>query len=156
MSGTSADGVDAALVEWPDDAAACPFRLLGFQETPFEAALQERIHRLAAGRVAGERALAELASLGLSPPRARLRVEGRAGPEGPVEILADLRFGRLAAGRGLFVQGVGQSTAFLIDPDAAEALPYSLDHYRFAFEFEYEDADDAPPEIDPRGGADAP
>jgi len=70
--------------------------------------------------------------------------------------LADLRFGRLAAGRGLFVQRAGQSTVFLIDPDAAEALPYSSDHYRFAFEFESEDADDAPPEIDPRGGADAP
>jgi len=106
--------------------------------------------------VADEMGDAELASLGLSPPRARLRVEGRAGPEGPVEILADLRFGRLAAGRGLFVQRAGQSTVFLIDPDAAEALPYSSDHYRFAFEFESEDADDAPPEIDPRGGADAP
>ena len=28
MSGTSADGVDAALVEWPDEASARPFRLL--------------------------------------------------------------------------------------------------------------------------------
>jgi anhydro-N-acetylmuramic acid kinase len=63
MSGTSADGVDAALVEWPDDAAARPFRLVAFQETPFEPALQERIHRLAAGRVPGEAALEELAAL---------------------------------------------------------------------------------------------
>jgi anhydro-N-acetylmuramic acid kinase len=63
MSGTSADGVDAALVEWPDDEAALPFRLVAFEETPFEPALQERIHRLAAGRVPGEGALEELASL---------------------------------------------------------------------------------------------
>lgn len=63
MSGTSADGVDAALVEWPDDAAARPFRLVAFQETPFEPELQERIHRLAAGRVPGEGALEELAAL---------------------------------------------------------------------------------------------
>ncbi len=63
MSGTSADGVDAALVEWPDASAARPFRLLGYRETAFSRALQERIHRLAAGRVPGSEALAELASL---------------------------------------------------------------------------------------------
>ncbi len=63
MSGTSADGVDAALVEWPDGPAAQPFRLLAFQEVPFERPLQERIHRLAAGRVPGGEALRELAAL---------------------------------------------------------------------------------------------
>jgi anhydro-N-acetylmuramic acid kinase len=63
ISGTSADGVDAALVEWPESPAARPFRLLGYRETPFSPALQGRIHRLAAGRVAAPEALAELASL---------------------------------------------------------------------------------------------
>lgn len=63
MSGTSADGVDAALVEWPDDAAFRPFELLAFVETPFESGLQERIHRLAAGDVPGAEALPELARL---------------------------------------------------------------------------------------------
>ena len=63
MSGTSADGVDAALVEWPDSSAVRPFRLLAYRETPFSRALQERIHRIAAGRVPGSEALAELASL---------------------------------------------------------------------------------------------
>ncbi|MBW2273364.1 MAG: anhydro-N-acetylmuramic acid kinase [Deltaproteobacteria bacterium] len=63
MSGTSADGVDAALVEWPDDGAARPFRLIAFEETPFELAFQQRIHRLAAARVPGAEALEELASL---------------------------------------------------------------------------------------------
>jgi anhydro-N-acetylmuramic acid kinase len=63
MSGTSADGVDAALVEWPDSPAAKPFRLLAYRESPFSQALQERIHRAAAGRVPGSEALAELASL---------------------------------------------------------------------------------------------
>jgi anhydro-N-acetylmuramic acid kinase len=63
MSGTSADGVDAALVEWPDAAAARPFRLLAFEETPFEPALQQRIHRLAAGRLPGAEVLRELAGL---------------------------------------------------------------------------------------------
>jgi anhydro-N-acetylmuramic acid kinase len=63
MSGTSADGVDAALVEWPDGPEARPFRLLAFEETAFEPALQERIHRLAAGRLAGSEVLRELAGL---------------------------------------------------------------------------------------------
>ncbi len=48
MSGTSADGIDAALVEWPDDGAATPFELLAYRETPHPAKLQEAIHRLAA------------------------------------------------------------------------------------------------------------
>jgi len=63
MSGTSADAVDAALVQWPEAEAARPFELLAFAETPLPEPLQERVHGLAAGRVAGERALAELAAL---------------------------------------------------------------------------------------------
>ncbi|HEY8123012.1 MAG TPA: anhydro-N-acetylmuramic acid kinase [Myxococcota bacterium] len=63
MSGTSADGIDAALVEWPDDAAARPFRLLAHVDTPFEPELQARIHRLAAGRVPAADSLRELGAL---------------------------------------------------------------------------------------------
>jgi anhydro-N-acetylmuramic acid kinase len=63
MSGTSADGVDAALVEWPEGEAARPFALLAFHESPFPAQLQQRIHRLAAGRVEPGAALRELAAL---------------------------------------------------------------------------------------------
>ena len=63
MSGTSADGVDAALVEWPEGEAPRPFALLAFHESPFPAQLQERIHRLAAGRAEPGEALRELAAL---------------------------------------------------------------------------------------------
>jgi anhydro-N-acetylmuramic acid kinase len=63
MSGTSADGVDAALVEWPQGEAAQPFSLRAFRNDTFPRELQERIHRLAAGRVAGGDALRELAVL---------------------------------------------------------------------------------------------
>src|SRR5215468_725709 len=63
MSGTSADGVDAALVEWPPGEAARPFRLLAQREDPFPAELQQRIHALAAGRSAPGAALRELAAL---------------------------------------------------------------------------------------------
>lgn len=63
MSGTSADGVDAALVEWPRGAECRPFRLLAFAEQPFPAGLQQRIHALAAGRLGSDRLLEELAAL---------------------------------------------------------------------------------------------
>ncbi len=63
MSGTSADGVDAALVEWPAGDALRPFTLLAFRESTFPAELQQRIHRLAAGRAAPGEALRELAGL---------------------------------------------------------------------------------------------
>jgi anhydro-N-acetylmuramic acid kinase len=64
MSGTSADGIDAALVEWPDrGASARPFRLLAHVESRYEPELQARIHRLAAGRVPSSDALRELAAL---------------------------------------------------------------------------------------------
>jgi len=63
MSGTSADGVDAALVEWPEGDLERPFRLAAFREDRFPAELQRRIHDLAAGRVAAGSVLAELAGL---------------------------------------------------------------------------------------------
>jgi anhydro-N-acetylmuramic acid kinase len=63
MSGTSADAVDAALVEWPAGPAARPFRLLAYREDPLPQELRDRIHRLAAGRVPGPDALRELATL---------------------------------------------------------------------------------------------
>lgn len=63
MSGTSADGIDAALVEWPDSAEAKPFRLLGFVETPHGPELRERIHALADGRTAPGKTVEELGRL---------------------------------------------------------------------------------------------
>jgi anhydro-N-acetylmuramic acid kinase len=66
MSGTSADAVDAALVEWPDGDEPRPFRLLAYREDPLPSDLQDRIHRLAAGRVPAGEALRELASLDVS------------------------------------------------------------------------------------------
>ena len=63
MSGTSADAIDAALVEWPDGVAARPFRLIAYREYPHAPALQSEIHRLAAGELPAERMLAELVRL---------------------------------------------------------------------------------------------
>lgn len=63
MSGTSADAVDAALVEWPAGDAPRPFRLVAEREEPLPDALRARIHALAAGRCEASMALRELAEL---------------------------------------------------------------------------------------------
>lgn len=63
MSGTSADGIDAALVEWPEGPEARPFRLLGYRETPHPAELRERIHALADACTAPGETVRELARL---------------------------------------------------------------------------------------------
>jgi len=63
MSGTSADAVDAALVEWPDSPNARPFELLSFFESEFPGDLQSRIHALAAGQTPGGETLRELVAL---------------------------------------------------------------------------------------------
>ncbi len=63
MSGTSADAVDGALVRWPDGPEARPFELLSLFESPHSPELQSRIHRLAAGELAADEMLGELAAL---------------------------------------------------------------------------------------------
>jgi anhydro-N-acetylmuramic acid kinase len=63
MSGTSADAIDAALVEWPDVADARPFRLIAFREFPHSESLQREIHRLAAGELDSTKMLEELVRL---------------------------------------------------------------------------------------------
>jgi anhydro-N-acetylmuramic acid kinase len=63
MSGTSADAIDVALVEWPEAPAARPFELVAFREVPHRAGLQGEIHRLAAGELPATRMLEELIRL---------------------------------------------------------------------------------------------
>ena len=63
MSGTSADAVDAALVEWPGGTATRPFGLLGYRELPLARSEQERVHALAAGEVSAGDAMRELIAL---------------------------------------------------------------------------------------------
>lgn len=63
MSGTSADGIDAAWVEWPDGPEAAPFELVAFTEIPLGDALQAEVHALAAGRFDPDTGLADFAAL---------------------------------------------------------------------------------------------
>src|SRR5438874_640430 len=51
MSGTSVDGVDAALVEVEGAGAHTRVKLLAFETTPISDELKARIHRLFAGDV---------------------------------------------------------------------------------------------------------
>lgn len=107
-------------------------------------ALVRELSNLAADEIfADEMGSAELASLGLSPPRGVLRVEGRRKAGGPVVALADLRFGRLDPDRGLFVQRGDAPTIFLLSPETAAGLPISATRYRAEFEIP-----DAPTELD--------
>jgi len=63
MSGTSADAIDVALVDWPEGASARPFELIAFREIPHPQLLQQEIHRLAAGELEAGKVLEELVRL---------------------------------------------------------------------------------------------
>ncbi|MCS5636489.1 MAG: anhydro-N-acetylmuramic acid kinase [Myxococcota bacterium] len=63
MSGTSADAVDAALVDWPADAGIRPFDLLAYREIPLDPGERARVHALAAGEVPAPDAMRELVAL---------------------------------------------------------------------------------------------
>lgn len=99
MTGTSADGLDVALVEFGPARETGPggawgWRLLGFQHTAYAPALRRRILRLAAG----EAPLAELA-----------RLDAELGERiGEAVVRACRRFG-VAAGRLAAVASHGQT-----------------------------------------------
>ena len=83
MLGTSADGVDAALVRWPADSACLPFELVAEIEVPHSDDLRRRIHGLADGDFGASEVLSELvaldADLGESFARAARAVTEQAG-----------------------------------------------------------------------------
>jgi len=93
MSGTSADAVDAALVEWPDGPAVRPFRLLGYMELPLPDDLRARIHALGPGAGGLSDPLRELMALDVEIAdcfaEAAGRVAGAAGLDlGGVDAIA--------------------------------------------------------------------
>lgn len=63
MSGTSADAVDAALVDWPVEVNRSSYELVAYLEQPISAALQQRIHAVAEGKVESSIAVQEVALL---------------------------------------------------------------------------------------------
>ena len=85
----------------------------------------------------------ELSSLGLSPPRASIRVEGRGGSsvqEDGANVLAEVAIGRSDAERGVFVQRLGDPTVFVLPASVVEALPVSLEAFETDFSSSIEGA----------------
>lgn len=84
--------------------------------------------------VADEMGPAELASLGLSPARARIRIGAGEASMSDTGPLAEILLGRLDEERGLFAQRAGAPRVYVLAPDLAADLPIS----RAAFEGEFE------------------
>lgn len=73
--------------------------------------------------VADEMGPVELASFGLAPPRAQIRIEQ--GGEGDALPLSEVFVGRIDPDRGLFAQRAGDSKIYLLDSVAADSIPIS-------------------------------
>jgi hypothetical protein len=80
--------------------------------------------------VADEMGPDERASLGLAPPRSRLRVEAGEGAEGP---LADVLLGRVDETRGVYAQRSGDPKIYLLDIELAQSLPVSEEGFEARF-----------------------
>lgn len=90
------------------------------------------LSRLKAVDVAAESmGQAELAGLGLSPPRAEIRVfgEGKAAKK----LLADVRFGNLEGDKGIPAMRPDSKAVFWLDPYLAHHVPITLASYRKTF-----------------------
>jgi len=100
----------------------------------------------------------ELASLGLSPPRVRIRIEDRAEPDEETQVVAEVAIGRLDEDRGLFAQslggvgdtdGVGEGKVFVLSLSVADGIPISRDAFAKDFELRSADALETAEELDP-------
>jgi len=99
-------------------------------EPPLDSeAISELVRTLAdlraADIIAEEMGESELASLGLAPPRASLRVGDRRDSESASRLLAEVELGRYDAERGIFARRTGSPTVYVLDPELAELLPLS-------------------------------
>jgi hypothetical protein len=112
----------------------------------------------AEGILADEMGPDELASLGLSPPRVRIRIEDRAEPGEQAQVLAEVAIGRLDEDRGLFAQNVGDmggvvggadEIVFVLSPSVVDDIPISRDAFANDFEIRSGDATEAAEELDP-------
>ncbi len=103
---------------------------------PKLSSLVARLARLRAEDVLAERmGEAELAVLGLQPPRVQLRVFGEkpAGEGAEAPLLADVTLGRPALGQGIPARRTGQDVVYFVDYDLAEHIPINLAALRNRF-----------------------
>ncbi|MFP8875542.1 MAG: DUF4340 domain-containing protein, partial [Myxococcota bacterium] len=80
---------------------------------------------------------AELAALGLAPPRVILSVfserEGEDGADASLVKLAEVRVGALDAEKGVLAQLAGDPVLYRVPAEVAESLPVSLEAFRNRF-----------------------
>jgi hypothetical protein len=74
---------------------------------------------------------AELAALGLRPPRVVARVLGEGGDEAPV--LAEIHLGQVDPERGIVARAAGDERVYRLDHALAEHVPVSLEAFRNRF-----------------------
>lgn len=99
--------------------------------------------------LADEMGDSELASLGLSPPRVRIRIEDRAEPDEETQVLAEVAIGRIDEDRGLFGQRVGEPSVFVLPLSAIDEIPNSRDAFSNDFEVRSKEAAEDGEELDP-------
>jgi hypothetical protein len=75
----------------------------------------------------------ELAKLGLSPPRAHLRVLGEAPEGGEAPVLADVLLGEVDPEAGIAAQRVDGAAVYRLDHEVADQLPVGLEAFRNRF-----------------------
>jgi hypothetical protein len=158
-SGSTGVTVDLLEGGWSSEDAAV-------DSEAFTDLVRELAQLKAADIVAEEMGEAELSSLGLAPPRVRIRVDASIGsaPDEEVPPLAEIALGRWDEERGLFAQRVGVPTVYLLTGDEADRLPTSWE----AFESDFVVSDEPGPgeageeldpgllEVDPIGDVDLP
>lgn len=122
----------------------------GWQSEPAMApgaasALVAELAALAAADIAAD-ALgeAELAGLGLAPPRTQLRVFG-AGEGAAAKLLADVKLGIAKPGTGIAAQRAGRETVYWLSESIAAQLPLSATQFRASFAAKQGDTQAAEP-----------
>ena len=91
----------------------------------------------------------ELASLGLSPPRVRIRVQSETDSKGDADLLVDLRVGRLVSGRGLLAQRADAPTIYVLAESVTRQIPISAAAFANRFEKAIPESADKGVELDP-------
>ena len=76
---------------------------------------------------------AELAELGLAPPRVRLAVYGEAEEGGAPPVLADVSLGEADPDLGIAALRAGGAAVYRVENDLAENVPVSLEAFRNRF-----------------------
>jgi hypothetical protein len=76
---------------------------------------------------------AELAALGLNPPRVALRVFGGAPDEDDAPVLADVHLGELDPQRGIPAKAADRDAVYRLSANVGELIPLSLEAYRNRF-----------------------